>query len=312
LLPRHSKETQMTMHIGHVALRVTDLERSVDHVKRVLGLRETGRSAGQVLLSSNEKHHELQLIAGDVAGLDHIGLEVESARALEEIQERANAAGARMLDDPPDADGLGPGVRFAGPADMVYEVYAGMDREPLSIDTHLKPRTRKLGHLTFFCADPVDVVAFWRDALGLRVSDEAGGLTWMRCDTDHHGLAVGPRPEGNILHHHAWEVQDWGALGQYCDDIARQGMTLLWGPVRHGPGFNLATYLPDADGAIIEVYADLLQIRNERAYQPVDWSGEPRALNLWGPPPSEELLTAGIPVLAAPSTRSADDAREVV
>jgi hypothetical protein len=51
---------------------------------------------------------------------------------------------------------------------------------------------------------------------------------------------------------------------------------------------------------VIEVYADLLQIHDERAYQPVDWSDEPRALNLWGPMPSEELLMAGVPVPAQP------------
>ena len=72
----------VTMHIGHVALRVTDLERSVAHVTGVLGLRERARSEGEVLLSSNEKHHELQLIAADVAGMDHIGLEAESAEEL--------------------------------------------------------------------------------------------------------------------------------------------------------------------------------------------------------------------------------------
>jgi catechol 2,3-dioxygenase len=289
----------MTMHIGHVALRVKDLPRSVDHVTRVLGLTETTRTGHQALLSSNEKHHELQLIAGDAPGLDHIGLEVESEAELDEVRQRASSAGARILTTSADEEGLGRAIRFVGPADMVYEVYDGMRREPLTINSHLKPRTRKLGHLTFFCASPDDVVAFWRDALGFRVSDQADGMTWMRCDTDHHGLSVGAHPAGaNILHHHAWEVQDWGALAQYCDDVALQGMTLLWGPVRHGPGFNLAAYVRDAEGAVIEVYADLLQIRDERAYRPIDWSDEPRALNLWGPPPSQELLTAGVPVLA--------------
>jgi catechol-2,3-dioxygenase len=286
----------MTMHVGHVALRVTDLERSVAHFKQVLGLREQARSDGEVLLSSNEKHHELQLIAADEAAVDHIGLEVESADELADVRERALAAGARLLDDAPDAAGVGEAIRFAGPAGMVYEVYDGMDRDPLSIHTYLRPGIRKLGHLSFACEDPAEVVAFWRDGLGFRVSDTVGPLTWMRCDADHHGLAVVPRPEGNVLHHHAWQVQDWGALGQYCDDIARDGLTLSWGPVRHGPGFNLATYLPGPDGVITEVYADLLQIDDERAYVPVDWSDEPRALNLWGPLPDEDLLMAGIPL----------------
>jgi catechol 2,3-dioxygenase len=303
----------MTMHIGHVALRVTDLERAVAHVTQVLGLYETSRDSDQVLLSSNEKHHELQLLRGDAAGLDHIGLEVESASELDEVRVRATAAGAEILPSV-DEDGLGQSVRLAGPAGMVFEIYDGMTRGALTLDSHLKPQTRKLGHLTFFCADPDEIVAFWRDGLCFRVSDQADGITWMRCDSDHHGLAVGPHPGGaNVMHHHAWEVQDWGSLAQYCDSVALQGMTLLWGPVRHGPGFNLAAYVRDAEGAVIEVYAELIQIRDERAYEPIDWSDEPRSLNLWGPGPSEELLAAGIPILppaGALSSVSPDDARD--
>jgi catechol 2,3-dioxygenase len=293
----------MGMHIGHVALRTTDLDRAVQHVTDVLGLHERARSSSQVLLSSNEKHHELQLIAADEAGLDHVGLEVESPEELARVREQALAAGATLLDDAPDVPGLGEAIRFAGPAGIVYEVYDGMERESLSTQTYLRSGIRKLGHLSFACERPEEVAVFWRDGLGFRVSDQAGPLTWMRCDTDHHGLAVAPRPEGNVLHHHAWQVQDLAALGQYCDDIARGGRTLSWGPVRHGPGYNLAAYVPDPDGAIIEVYADLLQIYDERAYEPVDWSGEPRALNLWGPLPGEELLMAGVPV-AAPVSRT--------
>lgn len=62
--------------------------------------------------------------------------------------------------------------------------------------------------------------------------------------------------------------------------------------------------MPDVDGAIIEVYADLLQIHDERAYEPIDWSSEPRALNLWGPMPSEELLAAGVPILTPDGERA--------
>jgi catechol 2,3-dioxygenase len=295
----------MRMHIGHVALRVTDLERSVEHVESVLGLRVRTRSDSKALLTSNEKHHELQLIAADSPGLDHVGLEVESAADLDDVRTRAVAAGAQLLDAPADVAGLGAAVRFSGPAGIVYEVYDGMERDPLSIHTYLRPGIRKFGHLTFLCEHPAEVVAFWRDGLGFRVSDEAGGITWMRCDADHHGLSVGPRPAGNVLHHYAWQVQDVGALAQYCDDIARLGLTLDWGPVRHGPGFNLAAYVRDPDNAVIEVYADLLQIHDEQAYERIDWSNEPRALNLWGPLPSEDLLAAGVPIIAPDASRPA-------
>jgi catechol 2,3-dioxygenase len=287
----------MGMHMGHVALRVTDLERSVSHAKEALGLREAWRSQDQALLSANEKHHELQLIAADAAGFDHVGLEVGSAEELRAVEQRAVAAGARLLVEVPAEPGRGLAIRFVGPADIVYEIYAGMERLPITIAHSLAPHARKFGHLTFYCDDQDAVVAFWLDGLGFRVSDRAEGLVWTRCDADHHGLAVAAVPGRNALHHHAWEVQDWGALGRYCDDIALRGRKLLWGPVRHGPGFNLATYLEDPDGGVIEVYADLLQIADDDAYVPVDWSDEPRALNLWGPGPDEALLAAGLPIL---------------
>jgi catechol 2,3-dioxygenase len=296
----------MSMHMGHAALRVTDLDAAAAHAQMVLGLREVRRSETQILLSSNEKHHELQLLLGDTAGFDHIGLEVESADELAGVVARAQDAGATILDEAPTEPGLGASVRFVGPAGVVYEVYDGMDRAPLTIGKHLDPGIRKFGHLTFYSTHAKELVTFWRDALGFRLSDYAEGLTWVRCDADHHGLAVAEIPEGGtLLHHHAWEVQDLSALARYCDDIAKKGLTLAWGPVRHGPGFNLATYLADAPGNMIEVYTDLLHISDDRAYEPIDWTDEPRALNLWGPPPGEEVLRAGTPVLAPTTSRPA-------
>ena len=285
------------MHIGHVALRVPDLAVTTEFAIQVLGLKVTSRSSSVALLSANEKHHELELIAANESGFDHIGLEVESEVALERLRDRALAAGARLLESRSEEPGLGRAVRFVGPGDIVYEVYTAMERRPLAPESYLVSRARRLGHLTFQCEGRDAVLAFWLDGLGFRLSDEAEGLAWTRCDVDHHGLAVGPRAEGNVLHHQAWEVQDWGALRDYCDKLAVGGLRLLWGPVRHGPGFNLATYLPDVDGGIIEVYTDLLRIHDEASYQPTDWSQEPDALNLWGPIPTEAFFAAGLPVL---------------
>ena len=132
--------------------------------------------------------------------------------------------------------------------------------------------------------------------LGFRVSDRLGRVAWLRCDADHHGLAITPGPEGTTLHHHAWQTQDLGTLASYCDSLIADGLTLKWGPVRHGPGFNLATYLPDSAGGLVEVFADLLQIPDDAGYIPTDWSDEPNTLNLWGPPLPDDFLTFGLPL----------------
>jgi catechol-2,3-dioxygenase len=289
------------MHIGHVAVRTTDLSQAAGHLKQTLGLTETSADERQVLLSSNEKHHELQVIAGTTAGFDHVGFELESEEDLEEAVARAIAAGAEQIAGDDFEPGLGSAVRLLGPGGIVYELYVSMERKPLDAAGYIaEQRVRRFGHLTFTCADHEAVLAFWLDGLGFRISDEADGLTWARCDANHHSLAVGPRPPGtgNFLHHHAWEVRDFAQLGKNCDLLAAERIRLLWGPVRHGPGFNFASYLADLDGGVIEMFSDLLRIYDEENYTPADWSDEPAALNLWGPPPAPEFFQAGLPVLA--------------
>ena len=51
-----------------------------------------------MLLSASDRHHELELIAADTPGFDHVGLEVESERELEELNNRLTATGSRILE----------------------------------------------------------------------------------------------------------------------------------------------------------------------------------------------------------------------
>ena len=52
------------VELGHVALRVRDLERSVDFYTKVVGLKLVGRVAGgrAALLTGGRQHHELLLV----------------------------------------------------------------------------------------------------------------------------------------------------------------------------------------------------------------------------------------------------------
>jgi catechol-2,3-dioxygenase len=180
----------------------------------------------------------------------------------------------------------------------VYEVYTGMTRAPLAPDEFRGRGARRLGHLGFMAEHQQEILAFWIDVLGFRISDEIPGEeTWTRCDVDHHGLGAALGSNGDLLHHVAWEVQDLATLAQLCDELPQYDLAVSWGPVRHGPGFNISTYMFDADGAMIEVYTDLLRIYDQSSYVPVDWSNTPRAQNLWGPGLNEEMLNAGIPLL---------------
>ena len=83
----------MLSRVGYLEMVVPDLERSVAHAVEILGLREVERIDGVVYLTCNERHHELVLVEGPVAGLGCVALEASSAEDFAEIEGRLSAAG---------------------------------------------------------------------------------------------------------------------------------------------------------------------------------------------------------------------------
>ena len=164
----------------------------------------------------------------------------------------------------------------------------------------MPPLARRLGHVSFAAPDCSDMRRFLTDVLDFRLTDTLGErVSWLRCDHEHHGIALVNAGTASTLHHYAFQLENWGAIQRYCDGLALNGKSLVWGPGRHGPGRNLYSYLPDPDNAIVEAYADLLEIWDEGSYKPIDWSdrGE-AALNLWGPMPPPHWREYGVPILA--------------
>jgi catechol-2,3-dioxygenase len=288
------------MHMGHVAMRVAEPGRSADHLTETLGLRRTYDAGGEIGLSCNERHHEVQLIAAAAPGLDHVGIEVEDERHLDRLRDALIADGAQILGETPQEPGLAHAIRVQGPEDLVLELYAGMERERFGVEHYMPPLARRFGHVNVATRDLGESQRFLCDVLGFRVSDTLGaGVRWVRCDRDHHGIALRQADE-NTMHHYAFELEDWGAIERYADQLARLGKRLIWGPGRHGPGRNLYTYAPDPANAIVEGYADLLAIDDEANYVPIEWDERgAQALNLWGPPPPPDYRDYGIPLLAA-------------
>jgi catechol 2,3-dioxygenase-like lactoylglutathione lyase family enzyme len=290
------------MHIGHIALRTTDVERSAGFLTEILGLRRTWEAGGAVSLSCNEKHHEVEILPGDRAGIDHLGLEIEDERDLERLREALIAAGAEILSETPQEPGLRRALRVLIPMGLVLELYTGMQREPPSVEHYMPPLARRFGHASFLTTDRLEAQRFFTEVLGFRVTDTLGDrVTWMRCDTDHHGVAL-VQSTRSALHHYAFELENWGAIERYGDQLAFLRRRLVWGPGRHGPGRNLYAYLPDPDNTIVEGYADLLQITDEAHYEAMDWDlrGE-QALNLWGPLPPADWREYGVPILPPPA-----------
>jgi hypothetical protein len=68
------------------------------------------------------------------------------------------------------------------------------------------------------------------------------------------------------------------------DHLARHGRWAGWGPVRHGIGGNIATYIRIVEErCFVELYCDMEQLQD--GHVPRDWPDDRFSSNTWGPLP---------------------------
>ena len=288
----------MISRIGHVGLRVSDLDRSVDFAQRVMGLRETEREGRISYLTCNSRHHELVLIEGPVSGCDHLALEVFDPDALTRLRDDLDARGIHVLADVALEPGINDAVHLVAPGGFVFEIFYGMATDQPAHYETVGVRPRKFEHITIKSSHKDEMENLLIEVLGLRLSDRAGeAISWMRASDEHHGVSV-IGAEVDQLQHYAWQTDGWDSLRRTGDRLMQEGRTLLWGPGHHGIGNNYFCYFEDFDGAIVEYSSDIQRIENESTHMPRTWRDEPLSVNRWGnPPPPTEFAEGGAPLV---------------
>jgi catechol-2,3-dioxygenase len=267
--------------IGHVALRVPDLDACLDHAERVLGLHTIERTADEVFLTCGGPHHVLHLIRDAEASVDHIGLVADGEDGLERLTTRLSDEGISAERSARYGAHVDRSVAFRSPEGFTFEVYTGMANVSHAYQT-TGIRPRRLGHVNVRTSDPGRLAAFLERVLGFGVSDVIGdgAAFFLRCNHDHHGVAVSTGP--GLLHHYAWEVRDVSELVRLCDHLDDCGVEVLWGPVRHGAGENIAVYHREPSGAVVEHYTDMERIYDDGRFRSGHWAAEdPRWLSRW-------------------------------
>jgi catechol 2,3-dioxygenase len=113
--------------------------------------------------------------------------------------------------------------------------------------------------------------AFYRDALGLEVTERVGGsFVFMSFGSSHHHLALQGHPdappadpEALGLYHFAIEVEDEGELALAVDRLADADIELA--AVDHG--ISKSVYFTDPDGHGVEVYCDTRELRHRPEWE---------------------------------------------
>ncbi|RAN78177.1 hypothetical protein B5P43_17430 [Bacillus sp. SRB_336] len=284
--------------MGHVSIQTNDIEGSIFDATALLGLRVTERTAKEAYLAANAVHHELVYVESDVNGIHAIGLIARDGDALREIRRRVETENFKVLAESPVSAGVQDGFSFIGPEGWIFEIYTGMQASEPGLAGFGPDR---YGHLNFHPHDVRGMMEFLRRIFDFRLSDVIGDdyAYFMRCNPDHHGIAL--IAGRGTFHHHAWQVQSVGELAKLGDRLGRAGRELIWGPVRHGAGHNIAAYYVETSGAVVELYTDLEQIYDdERA--PTVWGAEENWWNMWSPRRPDDFRTFGIPPVTALAT----------
>lgn len=267
----------LVSEMGPVSLHTDNLAASLHDATTLLGLRVTDKQPGVAHLAASAVHHELRLIETEQNGVDSLGLFANDGDALKEIRARVDAEGFRVLRHRPGVVGVEDSFAFVGPENFVFEVSLGMG--VLAPQAPSFGPTR-YGHFNFHPRRPTEMKDFLVRVFGFRVSDVVGRdyAYFLRCNSEHHGIAI-IRGEGT-LHHHAWQVESVTELTRLGDRLHEQGRKLIWGPVRHGAGNNIAAYYIEHTGNVVELYTDIEHIYNElRA--PVIWDENDIWFNNW-------------------------------
>jgi catechol 2,3-dioxygenase len=260
---------------GHAALRVLDLEESVDFYANVLGLIETGRDrTGRAYFKAWDErdHNSLVLREADRAGLDFFGFKVLDRATLEKLDSDLRAWGV-PTERMPEGEMLGTGerVRFEIPTGHLIELYA--DKKAVgTLVGNLNPdpwppnlkgiAPVRMDHCFLAGGDIDRTEKLFKEVLGFYLTERLvleDGKTnvaiFLACSPKAHDIAFGRSPEDGKLHHVSYLLESWEQVLRAGDIMSMNRVPINVGPTRHGITRGATIYAFDRSGNRFETFS---------------------------------------------------------
>jgi len=284
--------------LRHVSFASPNVEAQLDYYQSIIGLAVIGRDDRRIILGTESDELTLVLEHGAASRLTAIAHEVAPGLDLSDLQKSLASLNIKSEVRSDTAPGIPKTLVFNDPDGLQIELFSRWDFcKPVEPIRGLA--VAKLGHVALYTPDPERAAKFFGDLLGFRVSDRIEeNFVFLRCGPEHHAMNFARGAEARI-HHLAFELRDASHMHQACDLLGRNKFQILWGPVRHGPGHNVAVYHHNPDRYLIELYYSMdLMLDEELGYfeprpwhrdrpqRPKTWVGLPR--DVWGVGPAKE------------------------
>ncbi|MBE9548792.1 MAG: catechol 2,3-dioxygenase [Proteobacteria bacterium] len=273
------------MRIGHISIRVLDMDAALKHYENVLGLTRTHEdSEGNVYLKCWDEWDKYSLVLNESekAGMNHIAYKVENDSDLDVFKQRIADYG---VDVEEVAGGYlectGRALKLNLPSGHEFYLYAEKEFVGKAVGvTNPDPwpdgvkgaAVHWLDHALLICElDPekginkvAENVKFLQDALDFYLGEQVmvgpdGDIiaaAWMfRSSTPHDIAFVGGERMG--FHHCAFFLDEWNDVLKAADIMAKNRVKIDVTPQRHGITRGYTIYFFDPSGNRNETFAGL-------------------------------------------------------
>ena len=291
----HSPNPGEIQRAGYVAFRAPDpaaaAQFAVDHMG--FSLVQVDSDGRHYLAAHGLDPYSLVYLPGDKA-FDHVSFVVNDVATLDREEERMRSAGAdvKRIDDNAFWR-AGPALSVTSPSGYQVRLTPGVNTDiPMAarvIPQTTGPAPISHDHIGLKTSDIRAEMKFSSEILGLhetaRIVEPNGDLLvgFFRCRTLYHCYTIVQNP--NPGHHHFQMTLKNGGAVQAAYESMRDGgeVEVVWPPVRHGPGHNVAFYFRDGNGHFVEYSAEEEIIFDDAAYPVREWTTEdPNTLDEWG------------------------------
>ena len=282
--------------IRHVGLLSPAIAAQAEFYLKAWGLQSVGEDQNErYFRGSSTEHHILSLHPANRRGLHHLAFSVDGRESVNAAATELERRGSTVVAQPDELDepGGGYGLRFLDPENRCIELSTGV-AEHSNGWVAQKIQPRRLCHVVLNSARFEQVVEFYTDVLGFRVSDwNENQMAFLRCDRKHHVIAFN-RAEHASVNHVAYVMANVDGVMRGLSNLRARGQEPDWGPGRHGPGDNIFCYYKDPVGYVSEYSSDMEHIKDEATHQPAVWRRVPEQIDKWGTagPPSAEVRRA--------------------
>jgi len=254
--------------VGYLGFAVPDPQAWSEFATSVIGLMPAPAPpphADTIYLKGDERQWRVALQKSDQAGLAYVGLELGSSTAFDAARARLEQLGVpakAATTDEIEARGVRDFVHIADPSGVRIELYWGPTLDGGFVSPAGVPRfvagELGFGHYVLLVPDLDESMAFYRDVLGMKLTDfviigPGMSVQFLRCTPRHHSVALTAVGPISALHHVAFEVTDIDQVGYALERATRAGCPITATLGRHKNDRMLSFYMRSPAGFEIEI-----------------------------------------------------------